>query len=228
MNSISRSLPTVKPITIAIVDDHELVLDGLKARLERMGGYEVVLASRSGEAFINALADLPSVDIALVDLQMPGMDGFEVLEHLQRVRPEIRTVSLSFSNDPLWVRRAMHAGARGHSLKGTAAHMLDHTLQQVMATGYHITDLIRESMVVGTDATAATPKKFDTTGIPPREMEFLLLVCAEAEYTYEQIADRMGVHRRTVDNFRIALFEKFDIKSKTGLVLFAMRWRLIA
>ena len=63
--------------------------------------------------------------------------------------------------------------------------------------------------------------------ITPREMEFLLLVCDPAEYTYEQMADRMGIHRRSVDNHRIALFEKFDIKSKTGLVLFALRWGLL-
>ena len=63
--------------------------------------------------------------------------------------------------------------------------------------------------------------------ISPREMEFLRLVCDEAEFTYEQIASRMGIQRRSVDNFRIGLFEKFNIKSKTGLVLFAMRWGLI-
>ena len=63
--------------------------------------------------------------------------------------------------------------------------------------------------------------------ITPREMEFLRLVCSEEEPTYEDIAHTMGVRRRTVDNFRIALFEKFHIKSKTGLVLFALRWGLI-
>ena len=60
-----------------------------------------------------------------------------------------------------------------------------------------------------------------------REMAFLLLVCDAEEYTYEQIADKMGVHRRTVDGYRESIFGKFNIRSKTGLVLFAMKYRLI-
>ena len=58
-------------------------------------------------------------------------------------------------------------------------------------------------------------------------MEFLKNVCAVAEYTYEQIAENMGISRRTVDDYRTKLFEKFNIKSKAGLVLFAVRWKLV-
>ena len=63
--------------------------------------------------------------------------------------------------------------------------------------------------------------------VSPRELEFLQLVCSEAEPTYEQIAKAMGVHRRSVDNYRVSLFEKFHLRSKTGLVIFAMRWGLL-
>ena len=63
--------------------------------------------------------------------------------------------------------------------------------------------------------------------ITPREREFLRLVCNEEELTYEQIATRMNLQRRSVEHYRIGLFEKFNIKSKTGLVLFAMRWGLL-
>lgn len=64
------------------------------------------------------------------------------------------------------------------------------------------------------------------SGTPPAH-EFLRLVCHENEYTYEQIAELMDIQRRSVENFRASLFDKFNIKSKTGLVLFAMRWRLM-
>jgi DNA-binding CsgD family transcriptional regulator len=65
------------------------------------------------------------------------------------------------------------------------------------------------------------------SSITPRELDFLRLVCSEQELTYDQIAESMGVHRRTVDHFRQALFDKLHIKSKTGLVLFAMRYGII-
>ena len=125
--------------------------------------------------------------------------------------------------------KAVRAGARGFLLKNARPAVLKNALDSLMLTGYYYTDTTHDVLQRHPDM--KTREEYERErilqSITPREMEFLKLVCDEDELTYGQIAQHMGVHHRTVDNFRIELFEKFHIKSKTGLVLFAMRWRLV-
>lgn len=218
---------------IALVDDHHLVRSGLAATVNALGGYAVTLEAGNGQELIEALgaADLsPEQEpvIAIVDLSMPVMDGYETIAWLRANKPAILPLALTFDADEQALVRAVRAGARGFLLKNTRPPVLKLALDSLMLTGYYYTD---EAHAALQRPQRKSPEERERErvleGITPREMEFLLLVCDPAEFTYEQIADRMGVHRRSVDNYRIGLFEKFDIKSKTGLVLFALRWGLL-
>ncbi len=214
---------------VALVDDHHLMRSGLAATVNALGGYRVSIEAGHGRELIEALERTAAPAIAIVDLNMPVMDGFATIAWLREHKPAVLPLALTFDAAEDAMVRAVKAGARGFLLKNTRPEVLKNALDALMLTGYYYTDAVVSTVQgnPGLKTREEREREKVLTQITPREMEFLLLVCDEAEYTYEQIADRMGVHRRTVDNFRIALFDKFGIKSKTGLVLFALRWGLL-
>lgn len=214
---------------VALVDDHHLVRDGLAATINGFEEYEVALEAAHGQELIELLKHLPDPAIAIVDLHMPIMDGFATLAWLRDHRPQVRTLALTFDPDDDALVRALRAGARGFLRKNARSTLLKHALDSLILTGFFQANETHTELLEHTTVRTRTERQRERIleQITPREMEFLLLVCDESELTYEDIAQRMGISRRTVDNHRIALFEKFEIKSKTGLVLFAMRWGLI-
>lgn len=220
---------------VALVDDHHLMRNGLAATVNSLGGFRVGLEAGNGQELVEALQvmqrnELPLPAIAIVDLNMPVMDGYATIAWLREHAPTVLPLALTFDGNDDAVVKAVRAGARGFLLKNTRPAVLKNALDSLLLTGYYYTESTHEAL--RSDAVQRTRMERDRAEvlarITPREMEFLLLVCDEAEFTYEQMAERLGIHRRSVDNYRISLFEKFDIKSKTGLVLFAMRWGLIS
>jgi len=214
---------------VALVDDHHLVRNGLVSTVNGLGGYHVTVEAGNGKELIDALDQSRLPAIAIVDLNMPVMDGYETIAWLRANAPAVLPLALTFDATEDAMVKAVRAGARGFLLKNTRPAILKNALDSLILTGYYYTDSTHDVLQRHPGMKTREERERDRVlgAITPREMEFLLLVCDEAEYTYEQMADRMGVHRRTVDNFRISLFEKFDIKSKTGLVLFALRWGLL-
>ena len=214
---------------VALVDDHHLMRSGLAATVNNLGGYHVSIEAGNGAEFIEALKGAKDPAIAIIDLNMPVMDGFETIAWLRQHKPGVLPLALTFDATDDAMVRAVKAGARGFLLKNTRPEVLKNALDCLMLTGYYYTDTVVNTVQANPGLKTRQERDRERTleQITPREMEFLLLVCDEREFTYEQIADKMGVHRRTVDNFRIALFDKFGIKSKTGLVLFAMRWGVV-
>ncbi len=216
------------PHSVALIDDHNLVRSGIAAMVNNVGGYAVTLEAANGKEFMRTLSGQDEPAIAIVVLFMPVMDGFETIAWLKentRILPLALTCDAS---DDVMVR-AVRAGARGFLLKNARPAVLKVALDSLMLTGYYTSDELHETLVDKQQLKTPYEKQQEKilAEITPREMEFLLLVCAPEEYTYEQIADKMNVHRRTVDGFREGLVEKFGIKSKTGLVLFAMKWGIV-
>ncbi|MBL0127227.1 MAG: response regulator transcription factor [Flavobacteriales bacterium] len=214
---------------VALVDDHHLVRSGLEATVNGLGGYRVTIEVGNGQELIEALERADPPDIAIVDLNMPVMDGYATIAWLREHHPAVRPLALTFDATDAALVKAVRAGARGFLLKDAQPRTLKNALDSLMLTGYYYTDTTHD--VLQRHPEMKTREECERErilqSITPREMEFLKLVCDEDEFTYEQIAQQMGIHHRTVDNFRIALFTKFHIKSKTGLVLFAMRWGLL-
>ncbi|MBK6369449.1 MAG: response regulator transcription factor [Flavobacteriales bacterium] len=215
--------------SVALIDDHHLMRSGLVNMINGMGDYEVVQEFANGKEFVDALRTTTAPAIAIVDLNMPVMDGYETITWLTTHAPTVLPLALTFDASDDAMVRAVRVGARGFVLKSARPQTLRIALDSLMLTGYYYTESSHELLTRNPEMKTRQEREREgvLANITPREMTFLLLVCSEEEYTYEQIAAHMDVHRRTVDNFRIALFDKFNIKSKTGLVLFALRWGLI-
>lgn len=212
-----------------MVDDHHMIRDGLAATINSFDAYEVVLQAGHGKELIALLEGRPDPAIAVVDLHMPVMDGFATLAWLHEHRPQVLPLALTFDPDDDAMVRALRAGARGFLRKNARSALLRHALDSLLLTGYFQTNEAQLEHLSEERSLTRTERERQRIleQITPREMEFLMLVCDEAELTYEEIAERMDISRRTVDNHRNGLFEKFHIRSKTGLVLFAMRLGLL-
>jgi len=204
-----------------IVDDHTLIRKSL-INLLQSTGHEVVGDAENGLDMIEQLKHVEP-DIAIIDCVMPLMDGHETAEWLKTHRPEIKVLTLSMNSDDFTVIRMLKAGARGFVLKGAQLEELQEAIHQVDVHGFFYSDFISDKLptVFQSDEKVISKKEKPTDIISEREMEFLKLACSEL--TYKEIADQMNVSVRTVDGYRESLFEKLTIKSRVGLVLFAIQ-----
>ena len=118
-------------------------------------------------------------------------------------------------------------GVRGYLSKSCTAEVLKRAIDDILDTGYYHNELLSNALLANEHGGRKDERQKVLDKITEREKIFLQMVCDEKEYTYEQMADMLKVHRRTIDGYRESLFDKFNIKSKTGLVLFAIKYRLI-
>jgi two-component system invasion response regulator UvrY len=207
---------------IALTDDHVLLRNGLASLLEDLD-YEVLFEADNGQDLIRKLnpGDLP--DVVLMDINMPQMDGYETTRWLKLNHPGVRVLALSMYDDENAIIRMLKSGARGYILKDSDPAELKAALQALVAKGFYHSELVTGKLIHTInhmDDTDHSSVK-DVLGLNDREIEFLKLVCTEL--TYKEIAEKMFLSPRTIDGYRDALFEKLGLKSRVGLVLFAIR-----
>lgn len=207
--------------TVALVDDHALIRNALKELINRFTDFEVTIDVANGQELIKALEQTPQPpDIALIDINMPIMDGFATAAHLQAHYPSIKMLALTVNDDDESVIKMLGLGAVGYLLKDAETDDLQAALVALVTDGYYHNELIHNSLL-----RAAKPANarllMPVISLQGREEEFLRLACTEL--TYKEIADRMCLSPRTIDGYRDTLFEKLGLRSRVGLVLFAIR-----
>jgi two-component system, NarL family, nitrate/nitrite response regulator NarL len=201
-------------VRLMLVDDHPLVRDGLRARLEAVPGFTVVAEADSAES---ALARLPQAepDLVLMDIGMRGVNGIEATRQLLALRPTTRVVMLSMFDNAEYVREAMHAGARGYVLKDSSAEEIVAAIHSVMAGARFHAAALRAPP-------ARAPR--GSVELTAREKEVLALI-AEG-LSSRAIGERLAMGVRTVETHRTNLRRKLDLPSAAALVRFAVerRW----
>jgi two-component system, NarL family, invasion response regulator UvrY len=194
-------------IRIAVVDDHEVVRSGLLSLINTWKGVKVVGDFDSGEALLNAPEVLANTDVLILDNQLKGMSGAETFLDLRKRGWDKPVIMLTVSENDEQFKILRNSGIYAIFLKSIKADILKQKVFEA-AGEPDFDDGFAQNVL---------------EKISPREMEFIQFICDEQEFTYDQIADLMNVHVRTVDSFRKSLFHKLNIKSKTGLVMFAMK-----
>lgn len=213
----------MEPTTICIIDDHAIVRHGLKELLSKMGNYKVIHEFDNGDEFLAALPLNPAPDIYILDYSMPNKNGVEVLQDLENREEELKVLLLTQHFDEQIINTAYHHGARGFLHKNCTAHDLKFAIDNIIKIGYNnVSEILKR--IRNYDLSGETKKQ--TVVLNERELEFLRLVCDEQELTYEQMADSMNLSIKTIETYRAALFDRFNIKSKVGLVLFSFKYRL--
>lgn len=208
-------------IKVALADDHVLLRNGLAAITTSLG-YNVLFESSNGKEFINMLDSNNLPDVVLMDLSMPEMDGFDTALWLKRNHPCVNVLALSMYDDEDSIIRMLRNGAKGYILKESNPHHLQQAIESVFTKGYHYSEMITGKLIHSIKAIDwAESSTKNTLHLSERETEFLKL--ASTEKTYKEIAREMHISPRTVDGYREGLFEKLQVKSRIGLVLFAIK-----
>jgi len=211
---------------IVLVDDHIVIRNGLKELIEKLGQYKVTGQFDGGQAFLDAWPTEPAPDLIVMDLSMPGMNGDELMEILAQKQVKTPVLVLTLNEDEQLVVKLFRLGARGYLRKNCTAVEMKTALEEIFSKGYYHNEFLAHSLVGNNNERSKPVHEMILEQLSPREKEFLKLVCHESEYTYKEIANLMNVEPRTVDGYRESVFVKFDIKSKTGLVLFVLKHRL--
>jgi len=211
--------------TICIIDDHAIVRQGLKELLQKLSNYKVVAEFDNGEDFLAALPLDAKPDLYILDYSMPSKNGIEVLQELEELDDEYKVLLLTQHFDEQLINDAYHHGARGFLHKNCTAHDLKFAIDNIVKIGYNnVSEILKRIR----NYESPTEKEKQNIVLSERERTFLELVCDEQEYTYEQMADIMQLSVKSIEAYRAALFERYGIKSKVGLVLFSYKYRLTA
>lgn len=207
--------------TIALVDDHVMLRNGLASVLQECG-HEVPIEADNGQEFLQQLKNHPLPEIVLLDINMPIMDGYETALWLRRQHPEIKVLALSMFDEEMAIIRMLRNGARGYVLKGYGKNELKAAIYSVVTKGFYYNELVTgpllRSVLDENDAGRLTI-------LNNTEIDFLKYICTEM--TYKEIADKMFLSPRTVDGYRDELFKKLGVKSRVGLVMYAVKNRIV-
>ncbi len=212
--------------SIILVDDHVIIRNGLKELIEKLGPYKITLQFDDGLSLLDAFPLKKDPDLIILDISMPGMNGDKVIEMLNEKQVKIPILVLTLNQQEHTIIQLFRLGVRGYLQKNCTSQEMKNALAEIFERGYYHNEFLTFSLQKDHDTKKKSEQELILEQLSDREKEFLKLVCHEKEYTYEQIADRMNVQHRTVDGYRESIFGKFGIKSKTGLVLFILRYQL--
>lgn len=211
------------PITIALADDHQLFRSGLINLIHSFGtNYKVVTEASNGKELLLKLESAPLPDLVLIDLNMPVMDGFETSLQLQKKYPNLKVLMISMVDDEKTMIKMMKSGIRGYLSKDIEPEELKTALDITYSKGFYYTDQLTGKLI------NALQDNSVNGGLPlltEREKQFLDFACSEL--TYKEIADKMFLSIKTIDGYRNDLFEKLDVKSRVGLVLYAIKNEMV-
>jgi DNA-binding NarL/FixJ family response regulator len=203
--------------SVAIVDDQLLFANVLEKLINTFENFHVLYHVKDGEEFLEKLKEKKNIpDIALIDINMPVMNGIETMKWLHVHHPGIKVLALTMDDDEETIVRMLKSGAKSYLFKDINPSVLHDSLKEVVAKGFYYTDKIT-NILLGSlhreDEPEVTLKK--------REIEFLKHICSEK--TYKEIASDMYLSPKTIDGYREALFEKLKKKSRVGLAIYAIK-----
>lgn len=207
-------------IRIALADDQQLFRKGLAMLLRDMAGARVVLECANGQELLTALTDTP-VDVVLLDLEMPVMNGVETMGRIRKDFPAVKVIVLSSHEEDKFVIQLMELGANGYMLKTAAPDEIDMAIRSVAENGYYFSDRIGHVKLHGLVKDKRVKPVFNEIDpLSERELEVLRGICSEL--TTAEIAEKLFVSPRTVDFHRNNLLLKTGARNAAGLVVYAM------
>lgn len=218
----------MKKIRVLLADDHRLVRAGMRALIDSLPGFEVVDEAGDGREVLRLARDVGiDIDIVVMDLSMPGLNGLDATAHIAKEHPDIRVVVLSMHTSENYVLDALRAGAQGYVIKDSAPEDLERALRAVAGgqrylspsiTHYLLDDYQR--LVRGAQGGSA-----GADALTARQREVLQLI-AEGRSTRE-IAERLYISIKTVETHRAQIMERLNVRDVASLTRYAIRLGLI-
>jgi len=208
-------------IRLAIVDDHQIVIDGLHSLLKGHTRYEIVLESTQPETFLEQLKKT-EVDILLTDVMMPVMTGVELAKVVRKEFPSIKIITLSMNGEGSLVNQMIEeSDISGYLLKNIGQSEFIKALDKIAEGGIYFSDEVLQEMLKASER----KKETDENRLTNREIEIVRLI--EKEYSNKKIAETLFLSERTVETHRKNIFRKTGTNSVIGLIKYAYEHKLI-
>ncbi|GGI86014.1 two-component system response regulator LetA [Legionella impletisoli] len=208
-------------IKVLIVDDHALVRMGIRRLLEDLPDMDVVAEAESGEvALAKVKAHHP--DVVLLDMKMPGIDGWEVTRRLKKSNPNVKVIAVTaMSAEPL-PGRVLQLGAMGYLTKESGAEEMATAIRKVFKGERYLSAEVAQKMAISSLQTSED-SPFDR--LSEREMQVMLMITSGM--TVQEISERLFLSPKTINGYRYRMFEKLEIKNDVELTYLAMKHRVI-
>ncbi|MEP6750135.1 MAG: response regulator transcription factor [Bacteroidota bacterium] len=215
-----------KPVKIALVDDHVLLRNALASLVGGFNNCEVILEVANGIELISQLDKIHLPDVILLDLNMPGMDGFDTAAWLRDNHPSIRILMLTMYDTDQALIRLLQCGVKGFLKKDIHPAELNFAIRAVVQSGFYYSQHVSGKMANLFRQDNRNVMALDRSMLTAQEIIFLRL--ASSDMTYKEIAIKIKLNPRAVDNLRDHLFEKLEVKSRVGLAMYAIRQGIVA
>ncbi len=217
-----------------MVDDHPLFRKGLAKHLDP-NNYELLFDVSDGAALMERINEHESniPDVVIMDIEMKGMNGFETVAWLKLHHPDIAILVLSVVDTEDAVVRMLRLGVKGHLSKVMEPEEFHAALLAVSRGDYYFTDILTNRLVhtILQEKNSSNQKRELVSShelwnsLNSRQREYVKYACTEM--TYEEIADKMNVSPKTIDGYRDAVFGRLNVKNRVGLVLYAIKNKLV-
>lgn len=212
------------PISTIVADDHAVVRRGMQALLEADSGISIVGVAADGLETVR-LTERLKPDVVVLDLMMPGLSGLEALRIIRERSPRTRIVILSMYSSSAFIAQALQAGAIGYVLKGCTEENLVRSVKEAAAGRRFLSPPVTEIAIDAYIEQSRTGTFDAHETLTPRQREVLQLA-AEGK-TNAEIADRLNISPRTVENHRSMLMQRLGLQNQTELIRHAIRHGLI-
>lgn len=205
-------------INVLIADDHQMIIDGLKTMLHDAEDIRIVAEAKDGYQVLKKLEHEDEIDVVLMDINMPKLDGLDCTRQVHKRFPQIKVLALSQFSEKRFVKRMIKNGAHGYILKDSEKHILEKAIRTVYAGERYFCD--RLSFRLANQELKLQDTKSLFPSLSERELEILNLICKEN--SSQEIADDLFISFHTVESHRANLMLKAGVKNTAGLVRWAV------
>lgn len=212
-------------IRVIIVDDHQVLIDGIKSILGNVIDIKVVAEAQSGAQALILLEDI-EVDIVLLDINMPKMDGIETCKKILELKPKTKIIALTMHQEYSFVQNMMDQGAKGYLLKSSGKEEILTAIRQVHQNKSYLNPEVFNTLLEGMRRKNNKVNKQSKIKLTNREREVLALVVSGL--TTSEIAKKLFVSVTTAETHRKNLLRKLDVRNTAGLVRLAFEKNLLS
>jgi DNA-binding NarL/FixJ family response regulator len=215
-----------KKYKIILADDHIVLRDALGRLIEDFDQCSVVGKAADGSELQQLLTGGLRADLVILDLNMPGMDGYDTAKWLKQHHPEVKILVLTMYDSEVALIRLLQEGVRGFLKKDVLPEELNRAIVAVTEQGYYYSACSQNKFSISLIRTIERQGSIQNVLLTPSEIDFLRL--AATDLTYKEIAHQLKLTPRTIEHRRDSLFLKLDVKSKVGLAIYAIKNGLVS
>lgn len=201
-------------IKLLVADDHNIVREGIVSLLQGEGSFLVAATARNGYEVMDIISK-KDIDVCLLDINMPGLDGIETARLIREQKPQIRIIMLTTYNDKEIISELLHIGVAGYLLKNSSKEELAEAVNKVIKGRRYFSEEIENIILNG------LPEKKTTEVVYLTEREQQVVQLLAREYTNERIADELRISYRTVETHRKNIMQKTKSQNLAGLLKYA-------